>query len=322
MDIAFGPVPSRRLGRSLGINNIPPKVCSYACTYCQVGATTERGIEPRAFYPPEQVAQRVAERVTAVAASGEAIDYLAFVPDGEPTLDSGLGRAIALLRPLGIPIAVISNASLIWRPEVAAALAAADWVSLKVDTVDEIAWSRLNRPHPDLRLPVILEGIRRFTAGFHGILATETMLIAGVNDAPALLEATARFLAGIGAAETYLALPIRPTALPGVAAPPAAAVSDARRIFQAHLPRVACLFDEAAGLFSTTGDIRRDLLATCAVHPMPEAAVRTLLQRSGAPWGLVEELLAAGLLMEKKHEGHRFFVHRPSRHPSPSSEPG
>lgn len=311
MEIAFGPVPSRRLGRSLGINHIPPKVCTYSCTYCQVGSTTERPTQPRAFYPPEEVAQRVAERVTAVARSGEAIDYLTFVPDGEPTLDAGLGRAIALLRPLGIPIAVISNASLAWRSEVASALAAADWVSLKVDTVDEPTWRRLNRPHPDLRLAVILDGIRRFAAGFRGTLAAETMLIRGVNDRADLLEATASFLAEAGVAEACLALPLRPTALSGVAAPEAAVVAEALRIYRARLPRVSCLFAEEQGPFSSSGEARRDLLGICAVHPMREAAVRALLQRSAAPWALVEDLLAAGLLVEIEHGGERFFAHRP-----------
>lgn len=84
---------------------------------------------------------------------GERIDYLTFVPDGEPTLDAGLSQEIDLLRPLGVPIAVISNASLAWRPEVARALNKADWVSVKVDTVDKRAWRRMNRPHRDMQLP-------------------------------------------------------------------------------------------------------------------------------------------------------------------------
>lgn len=104
MDIAFGPVPSRRLGRSLGINNIPPKHCSYACVYCQVGPTPAQEITPRPFYPPEEILRQVRGRVEAVRARGEAVDYLTFVPDGEPTLDSRLGESIDALRELGLPI--------------------------------------------------------------------------------------------------------------------------------------------------------------------------------------------------------------------------
>ena len=145
--IAFGPVPSRRLGRSLGINNIPPKVCTYSCAYCQLGRTIKMQVDRQPFYNPRKILMSVQDKVEKAREAGEPITYLTFVPDGEPTLDINLGREIELLKPLHLPIAVISNASLVWRPEVAAALAMADWVSLKVDTVDEQAWRRLNRPH-------------------------------------------------------------------------------------------------------------------------------------------------------------------------------
>jgi len=313
MEIAFGPVPSRRLGRSLGINNIPPKVCTYSCTYCQVGSTTAREVEPRAFYPPEEVARRVADRLASVRRAGEAVDYLTFVPDGEPTLDAGLRRAIDLLRPLAIPIAVISNASLVWQPDVAAALSTADWVSLKVDTVDEPTWRRLNRPHPGLRLPTILNGIRLFASNFLGTLASETMLVAGINDDPARLEGTAGFLQEAGITEAWLAVPIRPTAVPGVAAPEAAGVAEASRIFRRHLAQVSCLSEDEEGSFSSAGDVVRDLLGVCAVHPMREAAVRALLERAAAPWSVVEDLTAAGRLVEIRHRGQRFYAHRPGR---------
>jgi len=99
----FGPVPSRRLGRSLGINNIPPKICSYSCVYCQLGRTLRMEIERRAFYEPEELIRAVRERVEELREGGERIDYLTFVPDGEPTLDSNLGEEIAALKDLGIP---------------------------------------------------------------------------------------------------------------------------------------------------------------------------------------------------------------------------
>ena len=109
---AFGPVPSRRLGRSLGINNIPPKVCTYSCIYCQLGRTVRMQSERGAFYAPEEVVRGVEEQVVKAREKNERIDYLTFVPDGEPTLDINLGREMELLRPRGIKIAVISNASL------------------------------------------------------------------------------------------------------------------------------------------------------------------------------------------------------------------
>jgi wyosine [tRNA(Phe)-imidazoG37] synthetase (radical SAM superfamily) len=191
--IAFGPVPSRRLGQSLGINNIPPKCCSYACVYCQVGRTVELVAERRAFYPPEEVVREVENRVRDVRERREAIDYLAFVPDGEPTLDVHLGREIAGLRPLGIPVAVLSNAFLVDRSDVQSDLLRADWVSLKVDAVREDTWRRINRPHGRLRLDDQLRGGLRLSRRLAGTLATETMLVAGLNDDEAHIDDLGRY---------------------------------------------------------------------------------------------------------------------------------
>ena len=159
---AFGPVPSRRLGRSVGINNIPVKVCSYACIYCQVGSTTQLTATRQAFYSPEEIFREVQTKIDACRTSGEPIDYLTFVADGEPTLDIHLGDTIDLLKPLGIDIAVISNASTIFDRDVQKELMRADWVSLKVDTPIERLWRKINRPQRTLELNRILEAIANF----------------------------------------------------------------------------------------------------------------------------------------------------------------
>jgi wyosine [tRNA(Phe)-imidazoG37] synthetase (radical SAM superfamily) len=144
--IAFGPVPSRRLGRSLGINNIPPKVCTYSCIYCQLGHTIRMQVTRPAFYEPGEVFEAVQNKVQKAQKAGESVDYLTFVPDGEPTLDVNLGREIELLRSLGIKIAVITNSSLIYFLGVRQDLMKADWVSLKLDSTREETWRRLDRP--------------------------------------------------------------------------------------------------------------------------------------------------------------------------------
>lgn len=100
--ITFGPVPSRRLGRSLGINNIPPKICTYSCIYCQLGKTLKTKIEPQAFYSSSQIFKEVQEKVEKSREKGESIDYLTFVPDGEPTLDINLGQEIKLINHWGL----------------------------------------------------------------------------------------------------------------------------------------------------------------------------------------------------------------------------
>jgi wyosine [tRNA(Phe)-imidazoG37] synthetase (radical SAM superfamily) len=163
--IASGPVPSRRLGRRLGINNIPPKSCTYSRVYCQVGPTAMTEATARAFYPPEEILRSVAQRLEALARRGEGVDWLTFVPDSETTVDANLGATIDLLRPVGIPIAVITNSSLLWRAGVRAALLIkADWLSVKVDATDPEVGTRIDRPDPILQLDTILADTTRLAA--------------------------------------------------------------------------------------------------------------------------------------------------------------
>jgi len=320
--IAFGPVPSRRLGRSLGINNIPPKTCSYACVYCQLGRTTVMQVERQAFYAPEQIAASVREQVARVTQHGEAIDYLTFVPDGEPTLDVHLGESIRLLKPLGIPIAVITNASLISRQDVIEDLLLADWVSLKVDAVDREIWRHIDRPRGNLRLGALLDGMLAFGARYEGELVTETMLVAGVNDGTEHLRQVADFLARLRPAQAYLSVPTRPPAEPWVHPPAASTLNAAYQILREAVPHVEYLIGYEGNAFSSTGDLEADLLNITAVHPMREDAVRELISQAGETWGTVDSLVARGQLVEARYGGHRFYLrhfNRPSAHPTNSA---
>ena len=309
--IAYGPVPSRRLGRSLGINNIPPKSCTYACVYCQVGHTTEMKLERRAFYSPDDLFNSVVARVNSVTAAGDKIDFLSFVPDGEPTLDLNLGLEIDLLRKLNRPIAVITNSSLLSRPEVREELAKADWVSLKVDAAEEDSWRRLNHPHGSLDLPAILEGIIKFAEGFTGTLVTETMLVAGVNDTAGNATATANFLSGLNPSTAYLAVPTRPPALKWVKPPDTETLLKCFQTYEKVIPEVEYLLGYEGNAFSWSGDPTENLLGITAVHPMREDAVAALLKKAKAPWLLVENLTSEGSLLQVECAGHRYYLRRP-----------
>ncbi|MEJ2455396.1 MAG: radical SAM protein [Candidatus Thiodiazotropha sp.] len=309
--ITFGPVPSRRLGRSLGINNIPPKACSYACVYCQVGATLERISVPRAFYAPEEVLADVESRLQASAKAGAKIDYLTFVPDGEPTLDINLGTIIRMLRRFDIPIAVISNGSLLWREEVRERLQDVDWLSVKVDTTDEPCWRKLNRPEPSLGLSRVLTGIRGMSETFQGRLHSETMLLAGINDSDDSVKGVADYLAGLALERSYLAVPTRPVLDARVRIPHEAVLNRAYQLLSERLPRVEYLIGYEGDDFVSTGEPAEDLLAIAAVHPLREEAVRSLLKQRGADWSLVERLLAGGELKLTEYQGIRYYVRRP-----------
>ena len=306
--IAFGPVPSRRLGRSLGINNIPPKSCSYSCIYCQVGPTVCQEIVPRVFFEPEAIVQSVTRQVNAALSAGEQIDYLTFVPDGEPTLDINLGEAIDLLRPLGIKIAVISNASLIWREDVRKILNKADWVSLKIDSVNETEWRRINQPHPELQLTKILQGIRHFAESYQGELTTETMLVAGINDKRELIIEVSEFLTTVKTHIAYLAAPIRPPAQEFVHVPSEEIIVQAYELMRAKLDNVEYLIGYEGDSFLSTGDPMQDLLAITSVHPMREEALSQFLDKAGCEWRLIQELLDQGMIKKVQYAGNRFYV--------------
>jgi len=308
--IAFGPVPSRRLGRSLGINNIPPKICTYSCVYCQLGRTLRMQADRRAFYEPEEVARVVADKIARTREAGESIDYLTFVPDGEPTLDVHLGREIELLRPLGLPTAVISNSSLIWRQDVRTDLLAADWVSLKVDAVDEEMWRRINRPHGSLELSSILEGVVAFAREYTGELVTETMLVAGVNDGERQLEEIADYLGYLQPDRAYLSIPTRPPAEVWPRPPDEQVLHRAYWIFCDRMERVEYLIGYEGNAFAFTGDVVQDLLDITAVHPMREDAVSDYLARAKGQWTVVRQLVAEGQLVEVEHGGHTFYLRK------------
>ena len=315
--IAFGPVPSRRLGRSLGINHVPPKVCTYSCVYCQVGRTTRLRTRRCPFLHPQAVVDAVTQKVQAARTAGESIDYVTFVPDGEPTLDERVGSMIRALRPIGIPVGVITNASLLDREDVRRDLAGADWVSVKVDTVDGMRWRQVNRPHGRLQLRTILDGVLEFAALFRGRLVTETMLVAGLNDAEAELRSTAAFIGRLNPARAYVAVPTRPTAELWVRPPTAASVTRAYEVFRALAGPVELLVDYEGDSFAATGDPRAELLAITAVHPMREHAVARFLDRAAATPQLVTELVSQGRLVRVVYGGHRYLVRpttpRPAR---------
>lgn len=308
--LIFGPVPSRRLGRSLGINNIPPKACSYSCVYCQLGPTLATETVPRAFHAPEQLFEAVNRHLTRVREKGGQVDYLTFVPDGEPTLDAGLGETIARLRPLGIPVAVISNASLVWRADVRAALAKADWVSLKVDAVDATLWHRINRPHSFLDHCAILDGMLAFAGDYHGNLVTESMLVAGLNDSAGAAGELADFLGKLAPDVAYLSVPTRPPAERSVYPPDEARLNLIYQTVSRQVDRVELLTGYEGNVFASTGNLVDDLLSITSVHPMREDAVHELLSRAGAGWELVQGLLDQRRLVQTEYQGRKFYLRR------------
>jgi wyosine [tRNA(Phe)-imidazoG37] synthetase (radical SAM superfamily) len=310
ISIAYGPVPSRRLGRSLGVNNIPPKICSYSCVYCQLGSALSQRVERKPFYGVSEILGQVSEKVKRVREKQEEIDYLTFVPDGEPTLDVNLGKEIESLKSLGIRIAVLTNSSLVWREDVKEDLMKADWVSLKIDAMSNSVWQSVNRPYHSLKPEIILEGMREFAGRFKGELATETMLIGGVNDKEEEIRRVAEFLVELEPDKAYVAVPTRPPAEERVKPPGEDMVNFAYQVFKDKLDNVELLTGYEGNEFVTTGIIEEDLLGITAVHPMRRDGVEELLSTANASWEILEKLIRENKIKEVEYQGKKYYLRR------------
>jgi len=307
---AYGPVPSRRLGKSLGINNIPPKICTYSCVYCQLGETIKTHADRRTFYETQDLLNEVKEKIKEAKINKETIDYISFVPDGEPTLDLNLGKEIKALKKLGIKIAVITNASLIWCESVRNDLLEADWISLKVDAVTEEIWHKIDRPHNSLKHKEILEGMLEFAHTFRGELTTETMLIQGINDNNKENKEIANFLSKLKPDKAYIAIPTRPPAKKEIIPASEEKINKAYHIFSDRLPHVEYLIGYEGNAFASTGDVEDDLLSITSVHPMREDAVKELLSKTNSGWGVITKLIKENRIIELGYQGKKFYMRK------------
>ncbi|MBN1190915.1 MAG: radical SAM protein [Dehalococcoidales bacterium] len=308
--LAYGPVPSRRLGHSLGINNIPPKVCSYSCVYCQLGTIGKRQVVRTGFYDPEEISTSAGVLLQEAGKRDEKIDYLSFVPDGEPTLDANLDKEIDLLRQFGKKIAVITNGSLIWHEDVRRDLLKVDWVSFKIDALSSSVWQRIDRPHRVLDIRKILDGMLAFRDSFTGVLNTETMLVSGFNDNAEETETIADFISKLSPAMSYLSVPTRPPAVKTITAAGEKSINTAYQIFNERSLKVECLTGYEGNDFAFTGSASDNLLNITAVHPMREEAVAELLRKAGNGWDTVEGLIKDGKIVETEYLGKKFYIRK------------
>lgn len=313
--IVFGPVPSRRLGKSLGVNNIPAKNCTYSCVYCQLGKTITLASKRKYFYNPKIIYETVYKKVVEAEDKGIKIDYISFVPDGEPTLDINLGKEIKLLNTIGIKTAVLTNSSLLYQKKVREELLEANLVSVKIDGVTESIWRRVNRPHKKLYIDKILDGIETFSEIYGGRLITETMLINNV-DYEEEFRRIALFLSKLNIFKAYIAIPTRPPAFEWVKPAEEKIVNKAYIEFSSRLGvhRVEYLIGYEGDAFSSTGDIVNDLLAILSVHPMREEAILKMIKRYNKDPKILEQLISSNKIIQLKYQKYNYYMRKlPSR---------
>jgi len=203
----YGPVPSRRLGRSLGIDMAPYKTCCFDCIYCQLGRTTNHTMELAEYVPTDEV---IAEVEAWLEEDGQA-DYLTFSASGEPTLHSRLGEAISRVNEItDIPVALLTNGALLWMDAVREAALLADLLMPSLDAATPEGLQAVNRPCEGLTIESIIEGLKRTVAEFSGDTWLEVMLVKGVNDSEADLAAVADAVEEIKPAEVQINTVVRP----------------------------------------------------------------------------------------------------------------
>lgn len=306
--ISFGPVPSRRLGNSLGINNIiSPKTCSYSCIYCQVGKTKKLTIKRESFFSTDIIHKEIEMHLRKI--SKESLpDYLTFVANGEPTLDINLGKTIDKIKSFGIPIAVITNATLLYLSEVREELQHADWVSVKLDTLDENIWRKINMPEDQLNFNKQIESIYKFSKEFKGLFNTETMLLNGVNDQSDGIVNIASFIKTMRVNKSYLSIPIRPPAFSEVKPASPEKVNFAYQTFTRNGINTELLTGFEGTGSGFTGNAFDDILNITAVHPLREDSMRELLKHNHTDKNVVYSLLDKKLIKEVHYNDHTYYI--------------
>lgn len=260
------------------------------------------------YFDPEELGKEVLDGIQSLREENEHIDYLTIVPDGEPTLDINLGKLIDILKTSGIKIAVITNSTLLDDPSVRHDLSKADLVSIKVDSVIEKTWKKIDRPYGRIKLGSILDGIRKFTEGYDGKVFTETMLVKDLNDDIENSRKTADFLASIDPDRSYLSIPTRPPAENWVAPPPLENINTAFQIFKEAGLTVEYLIGYEGNEFAFTGNIEQDILSITSVHPMRADAIEEFLLKAGGEMRIIDDMVLKGSLVALDYQNKRFYL--------------
>jgi len=232
----FGPVKSRRLGWSLGVCVIPHKACTYNCIYCQQGETLNPIITRKEYFPSKEIHNQVANFLRDSSRAAE-INVITLADPGEPTLASNMGEVIRWIKDMTpIPVAVITNSSLMWMDEVRDELLHADIVLPSVDAISEDVFQRINCPHPSLSNEKILDGIYRFSRLFAGKLFPEVMILEGINDCDREIKLIIEFIKKIRPDRVHLNVAERHVNFDYVRSPSLSRLEDIQSRFPAEIP--------------------------------------------------------------------------------------
>jgi len=260
----YGPVPSRRLGRSLGIDLVPFKTCTYDCVYCQLGRTTNKTTERKEYVAVEEILSEM-ERKLAVE---PAPDFISLAGSGEPTLNARIGDLIVKIKSLThIPVAVLTNGSLLWMREVQEALMQADLILPSLDAGDEHLFQCVNRPHGEIAFEKVIDGIAEFAGRFPGSVWLEVFLLAGVTGIPAEIEKLAALANRIRPTRVQLNTVSRPPAEEFAFAISGEQMGGFRKLFSETAEIIVESEQGESPVSSTGGESDTDILSLLSRRP-------------------------------------------------------
>jgi len=321
MKYVFGPVPSRRLGRSLGIDPVPLKTCNWNCVYCQLGRTKLLINERKEYIVPSDILFQVQESLS-VHKPGE-IDWVTFIGSGETCLHESLGFMIREVKKMtALPVAVITNGSLLYLPEVRAELMAADTVMPSFDAGNPDLYRKINRPYPSLTFKRLVNGLLAFRKEYSGKMWIEVMLMKGINDSEAALKEIATFLDRFQPDEVHILQPTRPPVELWVYPPD----KEGLQLAQEILGKSAKIILPAVGSFDLdkNGDMVDEIVNIITRHPMREAELIETLTHwySGEVREILVELAKSGKAQKVLRNGVHFWSAAPSFYPETTKSSG
>jgi wyosine [tRNA(Phe)-imidazoG37] synthetase (radical SAM superfamily) len=314
MKYVFGPVPSRRLGQSLGIDTIPLKTCNWNCVYCQLGRTQPLVNERKEYYPTEEILAEVREALE--IHNLREIDWVTFVGSGEPLLHTNIGWLIRQVKGItNLPVAVITNGSLLYLPEVRQELLATDAVLPTLDAGTAELYRKINRPHPEITFERLVDGLVAFRNEYAGKLWVEVMLARGLNDTPQALWGVVKIMQRVRPDAIHINLPTRPPVETWVQPPTDESLMQALAI----LGNIAEVVHPAEGNFDLSGyeNPIDAIIGIITRHPMREEELRRTLEKwtPGQVDMALGQLSSSGQAQAVERYGVRFWSAAPSRYP-------
>jgi len=308
MKYIFGPVSSKRLGQSLGVDLLPPKSCTWNCVYCQLGKTKKFITERQEFFPREEILEEIQEAITA----NSSLDWITFVGSGETMLYKGIGWLIGEVKKFTTtPVAVITNGSLLYLPEVRKELLSADAVLPSLNAGSEALHRQIDRPAAGLTFRQHVEGLVAFRREYKGRLWIEVMLLGGINDSDEALHELAAVLKEIDPDMVHLVLPTRPAPEQEVHLPSEERIEQAIAI----LSEVTTVVHPVKGTMDlrSAPDMLQAVTAIVSRHPVQQhelekAIVDCFPGESDKVSSFMQDMLATGMFKLVDHDGDPYWV--------------